>query len=210
MSTETTDPTKIPATLKKLAVPIEGLNHYGKNARKGDLGTIMESLEIHGQYRPVVVRTGTNEILAGNHTVMAARELGWKSIAVTFVDVDDDEAARIVLIDNRANDLGSYDEEALVELLQTVNSLEGTGFAQDDLDDLLAHLNPDDLDDLEDEYGEPEEDDLWPAINIKVPKYLHTRFWDALGTESGDSDAQKLEQMLDRLQSFHEAAGEQE
>lgn len=206
MSIETTDPTNIPSTLRKLAVPIEGLTHYGKNARKGDLSVIMESLEIHGQYRPVVVRTGTNEILAGNHTVKAARELGWKSVAVTFVDVDDDEAARIVLIDNRANDLGTYDDAALAELLQSVSDLDGTGFTQDDLDDLVSHLGSDSLDDLEDEYGDPEEDDLWPSINIKVPKPLHQRFWDALGAESGDSDAQKLDLMLTRLAGFHEGA----
>lgn len=202
MATEEIDPTNIPETLQKLAVPLDGLVHYGNNARRGDLGVLMESLKVHGQYRPVVVRTGTMEILAGNHTVMAARELGWKQVAVTFVTVTDDEAARIVLVDNRANDVANYDDELLVELLQSVESFEGTGFEQSDLDDLLAHLDSDDLADLEDEYGEPEEDDLWPSISLKVPKPLHTKFWDALGAESGDSDAQKLEQMLDRLGSL--------
>lgn len=198
MSTETTDPTNIPATLKKLAVPISGLTHYSKNARKGDLGTIMESLEIHGQYRPVVVRAGTNEILAGNHTVMAARELGWKQVAVTFVDVDDDEAARIVLIDNRANDLGGYDEDALVDLLQSVNDLEGTGFSQDDLDDLISHLGSDSLEDLEDEFGDAEEDDLWPTISFKVPQDLHDRFKDGLDAMQGDTVPEQVQQLLDK------------
>lgn len=149
MSTETIDPTNIPATLQKLAVPIDGLQHYGKNARKGDVGVIMDSLETHGQYRPVVVRAGTNEILAGNHTVKAARELGWKQVAATFVDVDDDEAARIVLVDNRANDLGGYDESALVELLQSLDGdLAGTGFIDDDVDELLGALSDPDREPL--------------------------------------------------------------
>ncbi|MFT4471387.1 ParB/RepB/Spo0J family partition protein [Arthrobacter sulfonylureivorans] len=198
MTTETIDPTNIPSTLRKLAVPIDGLQHYAKNARKGDLSVIMESLEVHGQYRPVVVRTGTNEILAGNHTVMAARELGWTSVAVTFVDVDDDEAARIVLIDNRANDLGKYDNDALAELLQSLPELEGTGYTQDDLDDLLAHMEGDDLDDLEDEYGEPEEEDLWPTFSIKLPEDLNRRLRDALDAMQGDTDPARLEQLLNK------------
>lgn len=152
MATETTNPTNIPDTLKSLAVPIGGLKHYAKNARKGNLGVIMESLELHGQYRPVVVRTGTNEILAGNHTVMAARELGWDQVAVTFVDVDDDKAARIVLIDNRANDLGDYDQDALMDLINSVDSLEGTGFTDVDLKDMLEELdNGDDSIELEED-----------------------------------------------------------
>lgn len=152
MATETTDPTNIPDTLKQLTVPISGLKHYSKNARKGNLGVIMESLELHGQYRPIVVRSGTNEVLAGNHTLMAARELGWDKIAVTFVDVDDDKAARIVLVDNRANDLGDYDQDALLELINSVDSLEGTGFTDMDLKDMIEDLdNGDDTIELEED-----------------------------------------------------------
>lgn len=129
---ESQDAQPIPSTLAKLAVPIDGLKPYGRNPRRGNVDVIAESLRVHGQFRPVVVRTGTNEILAGNHTVQAARQLGWARIAATFVDVDDDTAARIVLIDNRANDVAGYDEETLLallsELADTEKALAGTGF----------------------------------------------------------------------------------
>lgn len=72
--------TVIPQTLAALAVPIETLNHYGTNPRKGDVSAIAESLRVHGQYRPIVVRTETREVLAGNHTLAAARDLGWHEI----------------------------------------------------------------------------------------------------------------------------------
>ena len=36
------------------------------------------------------------EVLAGNHTLIAARELGWEEIDVSFVEVDTDRAKRIV------------------------------------------------------------------------------------------------------------------
>lgn len=129
----------IPATLEALVVPIDGLRHFGKNPRKGDVDAIADSLTRHGQYRPIVVRSGSNEVLAGNHTLKAARDkLGWSEIAATFVDVDDDQAARIVLVDNRVNDVATYDESALVEMLQSLPDLDGTGFGPDDLEALLG------------------------------------------------------------------------
>ena len=130
----------IPDTLDALAVPIDSLKPYGRNPRQGDVGAIIASLERHGQYRPIVVNTRTSEVLAGNHTLQAARALGWTEIAATFVDVDEDTAARIVLIDNRSNDLAAYDDHALVELLQSLPDLDGTGFDGDALDELLADL----------------------------------------------------------------------
>lgn len=145
---------KIPATLEQLAVPIDQLKHYGKNARRGDVAAIAESLEHHGQYKPIVVRAGTNEVLAGNHTLKAARELGWDRLAVTFMDVNDDQAARIVLVDNRTNDLAGYDEEALAGLLQELPDLAGTGFTVDAVDALVHGQEqepadaPDSADDL--------------------------------------------------------------
>ncbi len=127
----------IPDTLAELKVPIAGLKLYGKNPRRGNVAAIAESLAAHGQYRPIVVRQGTNEVLAGNHTLRAAWQLGWVEIAATFVAVDDETAARIVLVDNRASDLGTYDDGALAELLAGLPGLEGTGYDQHDLDRLL-------------------------------------------------------------------------
>lgn len=98
---------EIPDTLDALRVPISGLHPYKRNPRQGDVGAIVTSLEHHGQYRPIVVNARTQEVLAGNHTLQAAKALGWTDIAATFVDVDEDTAARIVLVDNRSNDLAA-------------------------------------------------------------------------------------------------------
>lgn len=130
----------IHSTLEKLIVPIDGLKHYGKNPRRGDVDKIAESLQENGQYKAIVVRAGSNEVLAGNHTLKAAKQLGWDKLAATFVDVDDDAAARIVLVDNRTNDLATYDNAELVELLQSLPTLDGTGFAPVDLADLIGGI----------------------------------------------------------------------
>ena len=128
-------------TLTDLLVPVDSLAHYPGNARTHADAVLRESLELNGQYRPVVVWQVNRQVLAGNGTLAAARDLGWHQIAATFVDVDEDAARRINLVDNRTNDLAAYDERALAELLQDVGpDLTGTGYDQAALDELLAHL----------------------------------------------------------------------
>lgn len=140
-----TDPETAPVRLSTVtaeAVPIDSLTLYPGNARQGDVGAISESLRVNGQYRPIVVNRRTSTILVGNHTWVAARALGWDRIAVTFVDVDETEAARIVLADNRTADLAGYDVETLTALLRDLSSFDGTGYTGDDLDELLDGANP--------------------------------------------------------------------
>jgi DNA modification methylase len=130
--------------LSHLAVDLSDLKPHPENVRQGDVGAITESLKHHGQYRPIVVQKSTGHILAGNHTFKAAKALKWKQIAATYVDCDDEQALRILLMDNRANDLASYDDNALAEMLKalmaTDQKLDGTGFDPSDLDELLGQL----------------------------------------------------------------------
>lgn len=121
-------------------VPINSLKPYDKNPRIGDVGAIAESLEENQQYRPIVVQKSTQKILAGNHTWQAAKFLGWETIAVVFVDVDDTHAAKIVLADNRTNDLASYDAKMLTEVLASLPDVAGTGYSQSDLEVLLDQI----------------------------------------------------------------------
>ena len=67
-------------------------------------------------------------------------ELGWTEIAATFVDVDEEQAKRIVLVDNRSNDLAGYDDGLLAELLEELPDLDGTGYDLAALDALLDEL----------------------------------------------------------------------
>lgn len=127
-----------------LAQPITDFITHPKNVRQGDVGAITQSLEAHGQYRPIVVQRSTGHILAGNHTYLAAKSLGWEQIAATFVDCDEEQAIKILLVDNRANDLAMYDDRKLADLLKdlaaTSAGLDGSLFSGDDLDDLLFRL----------------------------------------------------------------------
>lgn len=122
-------------------VPTDSLTPYEKNARRGDVDALCESLQVNGQYRPLVVRFETREILAGNHTWMAVKRLGWDKVAISWLHgLDDEQAKRIVLADNRYSDLATYDNEALASLLGSLQGFEGTGYDQNALDDLLTVL----------------------------------------------------------------------
>lgn len=127
-------------------VGVDTLQEHPNNPRDGDVGAIVTSLQRNGMYRPLVVQRSTNFVLAGNHTLRAARLVMMPQVAVVFADVDDATAARILLVDNRASDLASYRDEELAALLHdlaTNNDLLGTGYSPDDVDDLLAVLNRD-------------------------------------------------------------------
>jgi ParB-like chromosome segregation protein Spo0J len=123
---------------RRRTMAIEDLTPYPGNARVHDLEAIKASLDYHGQYRPIVVQESSRRILAGNGTWQAARELDWKQIRVELIDVDDDQAQRIVLVDNRANDLAGYDDELLAGLLAPLDGLDGTGYTDEDLAQLIA------------------------------------------------------------------------
>jgi len=121
-------------------VPIESLKPHPDNPRVGNVDVIAESIRKNGFYGSVIVRDGTNVILAGTHRWKAAQAAGMTEIPVTFVKTDAKGAKRILLADNRTSDLGAYDDAALAELLGSLGDIEGTGWDEDGMDNLLATL----------------------------------------------------------------------
>lgn len=135
----------IPDTLMHLAVSIDSLTPYERNARRGNIDDITASIRNHGQYRPIVVNRRqidgrSNVILAGNHTWQAMVDAGASHIAVTFVDVDADRAGRINLIDNKLSDSATNDIDALLAQLNALPDITGTGYSPDEMDDLITQL----------------------------------------------------------------------
>jgi DNA modification methylase len=127
--------------LQPLARPIDTLHLLDGNPRRGDVEAVARSYQRFGQRKPIVARRdGT--VIAGNHQLLAARSLGWSEIAVVYVDDDDLTASAYALADNRTADLGSYDSEALADLIAEVSIdldiLMATGYTIEDLDRLIA------------------------------------------------------------------------
>jgi hypothetical protein len=156
-------------------VPLEDLTPFPGNARRGDVDAILESLRANGQYKPLTVRRHgeTLTILAGNHTYLALlrheesdREdcRDWElandrpcQLCVNveaddptalshLIECDDATATRINLVDNKAADDGSYDDEALAALLASLDGGPvGTGYTDEEADSLLARYEEEEV-----------------------------------------------------------------
>lgn len=112
-------------SLKSLAFPIDQLTHLEDNPRKGNVEAIVASYSEFGQVKPIVAKQnedGTATIIAGNHQVMAAKQLGWDEVAVVFLDGDDKRAIAYALADNRTMELGHTDNDMLQKLLTEVST----------------------------------------------------------------------------------------
>lgn len=129
--------------LGALLEPIGNVSLHPENPRRGDVQVIRDSLTTNGLYRPLVAQRSTGFVLAGNHTLRALQDLGAERVPVTWVEVDDHDAARIILADNRSSDLGGYDVTALAEVMNGLgpDAFVGTGYAEADLDQLLVDLS---------------------------------------------------------------------
>jgi hypothetical protein len=125
------------------AFPIDELVEHPDNPRRGDEAAIDESMAAHGFYGAVIVQASTNRIIAGNHRTRVARKRGEVTVPVLWLDVDDDQARRLLLVDNRTNDVAVYDDTELARLLGELDGLTGTGFDDTDLARLLADLEVD-------------------------------------------------------------------
>lgn len=134
-------------------VPVGALRPHPRNPRKGDTVAIAESICANGFYGAVVVQKSTGFILAGNHRLKAAIDTGADEVPVIWVEADDEQALRILLTDNRTNDLAGYDEKALAEVLKSLESYDGTGYDEKALAEIIASVEPNFQPVSEDEQG---------------------------------------------------------
>jgi ParB-like chromosome segregation protein Spo0J len=139
----------IPDELSPLLFPVADLHELPGNPRRGDVEAVRRSYEAFGQRKPIVARKdvdGRCVVVAGNHQLKAARELGWDQIAVVWADdLTDDEAKAFALADNRVADLGGYDDADLLAMLESVpdsDLLIATGYTDADLERLLNGSEP--------------------------------------------------------------------
>lgn len=139
---------KGPDELRPLLLPIDDVTKHPRNARRGDVALIMDSIERFGQTKPVVLHTYEGEdgpwIVAGNHTRDAAVAAGWTHIAVTTPELTDDEAEQYLYADNHSSDQSTYDDATLLgglSELQQRGMLDGTGYSDDELASMIQDAN---------------------------------------------------------------------
>lgn len=132
--------------LRPLAVPVGKLKEDVENARKHNtrnLETIKQSLVTYGQRAPLIARKSDGVILVGNGRLRVARELGWSTVAVLFVDDDVAKSKAFALMDNKSAELAEWDFQMLAGELAKLDSAfhgglaEMTGFLEFEIDPLL-------------------------------------------------------------------------
>jgi len=131
--------------LQQFAVEIDTIQLDPANARKHNeknLAAIRGSLSAYKQRKLVIVNKNTNCIEAGNGTYTAGKALGWKWIAVLFVDDDPMTATGFAIADNRTSELAEWDQEVLSQQLDAM-ALPGVEELDEMFTDLIeAHQTP--------------------------------------------------------------------
>lgn len=117
-------------------VDVDSIRQHPKNARKGNLESIDESVTENDFYGALICQKSTRFILVGNHRWLIAKKHGLKKVPVIWVDVDDARATKIALVDNRTSDLGITDDRLLANLLRELSAggagFTGTGYSEFD------------------------------------------------------------------------------
>jgi len=120
---------------------VDEIEPHPDNANVGNVEAIAESIRVNGFYAPIIVQASTGYIIAGNHRFKAANSLGYEQVPVVYLDVDDEEAKRIMVADNRTTRLGHDDTALLTSLLEDLGEsdlgLMGTGYTHAELQTLI-------------------------------------------------------------------------
>ncbi len=127
---------------------IDELIPFPGNARRGDVEKIRGSIRAHDQYRSLVVRRtpGGDVILAGNHTAQALIAEGRSDARCEVLECSESDAIKINLMDNKANDDATYEDDALSALLAELEGdYTGTGYDDDEAAAILAGLAAEEL-----------------------------------------------------------------
>jgi len=176
-------------------IALDQLETFPGNANIGDVPKILDSLVANGQYRGLIVREvdGRYVVLCGNHTKLAMVEHGAGECAnedcmlcednwtgeprCELFSCTDEEATKINLADNRISEFSKRDDQALADLLMSIEDLTGSGYNADDLR-LYMPQEPPTLEELSQEYGEVEDEavPVLPVLSFRVTPELRDAF----------------------------------
>lgn len=176
-------------------IALDQLETFPGNANIGNIPMILDSLVANGQYRSLIVREtgGRYVVLAGNHTKLAMVEHGagecenescmlceddWTGEPrCELFSCSDEEATKINLADNRISEFSKRDDQALADLLMSIEDLSGSGYTADDLR-LYMPQEPPTLEELSEEYGDVEDEatPVLPVLSFRVTPEVRDQF----------------------------------
>ena len=136
-------------------VRLDALHQDPANARAHgpeNMAAIEASLARFGQAEPLVVHAGTRRVIGGNGRLAAMKRLGWTEADIVELDLAAVDATALGIALNRTGELAEWDDATLAKLLASLRdegALDGVGFDEAALDELLAQFD-DEARDIED------------------------------------------------------------
>lgn len=164
---------------------LSSLNRWPRNPKDHDIGALKISLDRFGFVMPILVDETTERLVAGHGRLEALVQLRdegqkppdriqvdkageWLVPVIAGLSFDSEaEAESYLLADNRLVELGGWNDEALVAILKDLQDgghMGGTGFDDEDLEDLLARLERD---------GDPTD---VPKPDVSAPEKLQKKW----------------------------------
>ena len=157
-------------------MPLSKLVRAPRNPKDHDLGAIHNSISRFNFVAPLIIDETSGKLVAGHGRLDALQAMKaqgqpvperitvedgeWLVPVVRGVAFADPQEAEAYLVaDNRTTELGGWDESMLAEVLSDLaaeDALDGTGFDGEDLDAILANLQPPEFP----EYDESVADDV--------------------------------------------------
>jgi ParB family transcriptional regulator, chromosome partitioning protein len=126
-------------------VSVDVIHPWANNPRDNEktVAKIAKSIKRFGFSSPIIARKADGEIIAGHTRYKAAIKLGLKRVPVRFLDLDPAEAHVLALADNKLGEDASWDKDLLQAVTfelktQDADLLDGTGFTQEQIDELLT------------------------------------------------------------------------
>lgn len=113
-----------------VSVRLSKLKQHPRNVRRHDnrnLDAIKHSLSRFGQQTPIVIDK-EYQILKGNGTYLAAKDIGWKSLSCIRTELDGASAEAYAIMDNRSSDLSRFDWSSLIQVMDELEKVEGVSF----------------------------------------------------------------------------------
>lgn len=174
-------------------------------------------MEKYGFVAPIAINEENGELLWGHgriDTLVQRKAAGesvpdrcreedgdWLVPVIRGIRLDEDDGHAYVLADNRSVELGGWDMTMLAEALHDLSDgdeheITIIGWSDQDLEDILAMLGPPSQEDQEEKYGEPDDRDFWPVINLKIAPETEHIFNRLMNLAPGSDDAAKFDAIV--------------
>jgi ParB-like chromosome segregation protein Spo0J len=137
-------------------VSIDSVTPWDKNPRVNDhaVDSVAASIQRFGWGSPLIVRAADSVVIAGHTRLKAARKLGLDKVLVRYLDLDPAEAAALALADNKLNELASWDDDALRDIISELSDqtiqLDGLGWNDEQISAILSDPSLTDISDSSD------------------------------------------------------------